>query len=68
MARVNERSHSFTCHQHAYPQVEWTTLAFTPSCRASPHFGVLCEVKWWRFIRIKLNQLVLRMAVLSPPY
>jgi len=22
MARVNERSHSFTCHPHVYPQVE----------------------------------------------
>jgi len=24
MARVNEGSHSFTCHPHVYPQVEWT--------------------------------------------
>jgi len=30
MARVNERSHSFTCHPHVYPQVEWTIPAFTP--------------------------------------
>ena len=30
MARVNEESHSFTCHSHVYPQVEWTTPAFTP--------------------------------------
>jgi len=22
VARVNERSHSFTCHPHIYPQVE----------------------------------------------
>jgi len=29
MARVNEGSHSFTCHPHVYPQVEWTTPAFT---------------------------------------
>jgi len=30
MARVNEGAHSFTCHRHVYPQVEWTTIAFTP--------------------------------------
>jgi len=30
MARVNEGSHSFTCHPHVYPQVEWITHAFTP--------------------------------------
>jgi len=29
MARVNEGSHSFTCHPHVYPQVEWTIPAFT---------------------------------------
>jgi len=28
MARVNERSHSFTCHSHVYPQVEWATSPF----------------------------------------
>jgi len=30
MARVNEGSHSFTCHPHVHPQVEWTIPAFTP--------------------------------------
>jgi len=30
MARVNDGSHSFTCHPQVYPQVEWTTPAFTP--------------------------------------
>ena len=30
MARVNEGSHSFTCHPHVYPQVESTIPAFTP--------------------------------------
>jgi len=30
MARVNKGSHSFTCHPHVYPQVEWTVPAFTP--------------------------------------
>jgi len=26
MARVNEGSHSFTCHPHVYPQMELTLL------------------------------------------
>jgi len=26
MARVNEASHSFTCHPHVYPRMEWTIL------------------------------------------
>jgi len=30
VARVNEGSHSFACHRHVYPQVEWTIPAFTP--------------------------------------
>jgi len=30
MARVNERSHTFTCHPHVYPQVELTMPAFNP--------------------------------------
>jgi len=30
MTLHNERSHSFTCHPHVYPQVEWTIPAFTP--------------------------------------
>jgi len=30
MARVNEGSHSFTCHPHIYPQREWITPAFIP--------------------------------------
>jgi len=29
MAPINEGSHSFTCHPHVYPQVEWTIPAFT---------------------------------------
>jgi len=29
MARVNEKSHSFTCHPHVYPQVELTIPALT---------------------------------------
>jgi len=28
VARVNEGSHSFTCHPHVYLQVEWTMPAF----------------------------------------
>jgi len=30
MARVNEGSHSFTCHPHVYPQVERAIPAFAP--------------------------------------
>ena len=30
IACVNEGWHSFTCHPHVYPQVEWTIPAFTP--------------------------------------
>jgi len=30
MARVNEGPHSFTCHPHVYPQMEWTIPAFPP--------------------------------------
>ena len=30
MAHVNEGSHSFTCHPHVYPRMEWTIPAFTP--------------------------------------
>jgi len=29
MALIKEGSHSFTCHPHTYPQVEWTIPAFT---------------------------------------
>jgi len=44
MARVNKGSHSFTCHPHVYPQVEWTIPAFygllggTLLCRPSVSF------------------------------
>ena len=34
MAHVNEGSHSFTCHPHVYPQVEWTIPAFTPQLQS----------------------------------
>jgi len=34
MARVNEGSHSFTCHPQVYPQVEWTIPAFTPQLQS----------------------------------
>ena len=30
MARVNKGSHSFICHPHVYPQVEWDIPVFTP--------------------------------------
>ena len=35
IARVNEATHSFTCHLLAHPQMEWAI----PSCRATPPFG-----------------------------
>ena len=51
-ARVNEESHSFTCHPHISPQVEWTIAAFTPQPQVvtAPHcgrysFSVLLEVE-----------------------
>jgi len=34
MTRVNEGSHSFTCHPHVYSQVEWTIPAFTPQLQS----------------------------------
>jgi len=43
VAHVNEGSHSFTCHPHVYPQLEWAILPLLPSCAASPHFG------WYSF-------------------
>jgi len=39
MARVNDGSHSFTCHPHPYPRMEWATLPLIPSRSASTHFG-----------------------------
>ena len=39
MARVNEGSHSFTCHKHVYPRTEWTILLLIPSRSASLQFG-----------------------------
>jgi len=35
LARVNQESHSFTCH----PRMKRAILPLFPSCRASPHFG-----------------------------
>ena len=44
MTRVSEGSHSFTCHSHVYPQVEWTIPAFTPQPQSiTAHFG------WYSF-------------------
>jgi len=34
MTRVNEGSHSFTCHPHVYPQVHWAIPAFTPQLQS----------------------------------
>jgi len=38
MARVNERLHSFTCHSHVYPRIEWAIL---PLLSAAKHHGTL---------------------------
>ena len=34
MARVNDRSPSFTCHPHIYPQVERIIPAFIPQLQS----------------------------------
>ena len=51
MARVNKGSHSFTCHQHVYPQMEWTIPAQPQSvCHctlAGTHFSVPLRVEGW---------------------
>jgi len=39
MARINEGSHSFTCHPHVYSQNEWAILPLLHIRRASPHFS-----------------------------
>jgi len=36
---VLRRDHSFTCHPHVYPQMEWAILPLLPSRSASPYFG-----------------------------
>jgi len=60
MARVNEGSHSFTCYPHVYPQVEWTIPAFTPRCRASPHFG------WYLFsVPLRVGGYIMLRLVMS---
>ena len=61
LARVNEGSHSFTCHPHVYPQVKWTILPLLPSRRASPHCGrysfpVPLGVGGWVGLNPSLNQ------------
>jgi len=43
MARVNEGSHSFTCHPHVYPQMERAILPLVPAAEhhrtlAGTHF------------------------------
>jgi len=40
LARVNEGSHSFTCHPHVYPHMQWAILPLLPGRKASPHFGL----------------------------
>jgi len=57
LARVNEGSHSFTCHPHVHPQVEWTIPAFTPQPQSAialwlvfnsrPAEGRRLSLPWW---------------------
>jgi len=47
MVRVNKGSHSFTCHPHVYPQVEWTIPAFTPQPQNVTAFSVPLRVEDW---------------------
>ena len=66
MARVNEGSHSFTCHPHAYPRMEWAILPLIPSHSASPQFG------WYSFLSHKVGGWVglgglLHTEVVCPP-
>jgi len=41
MARFKEGSHSFTCHPHVYPRMEWAILPLLSSHRASTHWPLL---------------------------
>ena len=41
MARVNEGSHSLTCHPHVYPQVKWAIPAFTPQPQSIPELWLV---------------------------
>jgi len=41
MARVNEGSHSFTCHPRVYPRMEWAIPPLLPSRR-----GQEAELAW----------------------
>ena len=48
MARVNERSHSFTCQPHVYPQVEWAILHLLPSrIKIQTTQLQLAATLWW---------------------
>ena len=55
MARVNEVSHSFTCHPHVYPRMEWAILPHSPAAahhrtlavtHISSHWGQEAELAW----------------------
>jgi len=53
MAHVSERSQSFTCHPHVYPQVKWAILhAFTSQPRFSPHNPCACSTLCYNGIPI----------------
>ena len=44
LGRYNEGSHSFTCHPHIYPQVEWAIPAFTS--QAAEHYCPLAGTQF----------------------
>ena len=46
MARVDEGSHRFTCHPHAYPRTEWAILPLPPAA-AQYSLPVLQRVGGW---------------------
>jgi len=46
MARVNEGSRSFTCHQHVYPRMERTIPAFAPQPQSVIALAELACMAW----------------------
>jgi len=57
MARVNERSHSFICRPHVYPQVEWTMPALNlgTHCPCSRPVDTCGHGPWTRLVCAELH-------------
>jgi len=77
MARVNNGSHSFTCHPRVYAQVEWAITAFTPKPQsvhrtlagtmAATHFPSRCRrLSWPRWLGEILTWLARPKTVTHP--